>query len=72
MSFLRKRKKRERPAPEAETTPIKHPKKRKVTPVEVKLLTINALKAGIQRNQSLLDSRLCGSDGLGDILRIHH
>ena len=28
-------------------------------------------KAGIQVNQSLLDSRLCGSDGLGDFLRDH-
>jgi len=28
-------------------------------------------KAGIQENQSLLDSRLRGSDGLGDFLRDH-
>ena len=48
MSFLRRGKKRKRPAPEVETTtPAKHPKKRKVTPVEVKLLAIDALKAGI-------------------------
>ena len=47
MSFFRKRKKRPKPAREAETTaPVKHDKKRKVTPVEVKLLAIDALKAG--------------------------
>jgi len=28
-------------------------------------------KAGIQGNQSLLDSRLRGSDGLGDFLQDH-
>jgi transposase InsO family protein len=52
MSFLRKRKKRKRPALEAETTaPGKHRKKRKVTPVEVKLLAIDALKAGITSSE---------------------
>jgi len=52
MSFLRKRKKRKRPAPEAETiAPVKHAKKRKVTPVEVKLLAIDALKAGIASSE---------------------
>ena len=29
-------------------------------------------EAGIQGNQQLLDSRLRGSDGLGDFLRDHH
>jgi transposase InsO family protein len=48
MSFLRKRKKRPKPARAAEATAaVRHPKKRKVTPVEVKLLAIDALKAGI-------------------------
>jgi len=28
-------------------------------------------QAGIQRNQSVLDSRLRGSDELGDFLRLH-
>ena len=28
-------------------------------------------KAGIQENQQLIDSRLRGSDGLGDFLRNH-
>jgi transposase-like protein len=52
MSFLRKRKKRKRPAPEAETiAPVKYPKKRKATPVEVKLLAIDALKAGIPSSE---------------------
>jgi transposase InsO family protein len=51
MSFLRKRKKRKAPAPEAETASVKHPKKRKITPVEVKLLAIDALKAGIASSE---------------------
>ena len=52
MAFLRKRKKRLKPAREAETTaPVRHPKKRKVTPVEVKLLAIDALKAGITSSE---------------------
>ena len=52
MSFLRKGKKRKRSVPEAEAaSPIKHPKKRKVTPVEVKLLAIDALKAGIPSSE---------------------
>ncbi len=52
MSFFRKRKKRSKPAREAETTAtVKHPKKRKVTPVEVKLLAIDALKAGISASE---------------------
>jgi len=52
MSFFGKRKKRKSSAPEAETTAgVKHPKKRKVTPVEVKLLAIDALKAGIPSSE---------------------
>jgi transposase-like protein len=52
MSFLSKRKRRPKPALEAEATvPVKHPKKRKVTPVEVKLLAIDALKAGIPSSE---------------------
>jgi transposase-like protein len=52
MSFLRKRKKKPKPAREAEATaPVKHPKKGKVTPVEVKLLAIDALKAGISSSE---------------------
>lgn len=44
MSFLRRGKKRKRTTPKVETTPpVKHTKKRKVTPVEVKLLAIDAL-----------------------------
>ena len=52
MLFLGRGKKRKRPAPEAETTaPVQHPKKRKVTPAEVKLLAIDALKAGIPSSE---------------------
>jgi transposase InsO family protein len=52
MSFLRRGKKRKRSAPEVETTlAVKHQKKRKVTPVEVKLLAIDALKAGIPSSE---------------------
>ena len=52
MSFLRRGKKRKRPASEVEITPpVKHPKKRKITPVEVKLLAIDALKAGIPSSE---------------------
>jgi transposase InsO family protein len=48
MSFFRKRKKRPKPARQTETTAaVKRPKKQKVTPVEVKLLAIDAVKAGI-------------------------
>jgi transposase InsO family protein len=39
------------PAPEIEGATIKHPKKRKITPVEVKLLAIDALKAGIASSE---------------------
>ena len=48
MSFFRKRKKRSKPEREVEASSrVKHPKKRKVTPVEVKILAIDALRAGI-------------------------
>lgn len=48
MSFFRKRKKRQKPERESETpSRVRHPKKGKVMPVEVKLLAIDALKAGI-------------------------
>jgi transposase-like protein len=47
MSFIRRRKKRVKPVREVEPTTVKTPKKRKVTPVEVKRLAMDALKAGI-------------------------
>jgi hypothetical protein len=60
MSFFRKRKKRPKPARQTETTAaVKRPKKQKVTPVEVKLLAIDALKAGIP------PSEVCELIGLG-------
>jgi hypothetical protein len=61
MSFLRKRKKKPKPAREAElVTAVKHPKKRKVTPVEVKFLAIDALSAGIT------SSEVCELIGVGN------
>ena len=52
MSFFVKRRKRKRATPEAESSSaVKHSKKRKVTPVEVKLLAIDALKAGIPSSE---------------------
>jgi transposase InsO family protein len=51
MSFLRKRKKRKITTPEIKGATIKHPKKRKITPVEVKLLAMDALKAGIPSSE---------------------
>jgi hypothetical protein len=35
------------------------------------LFSVIPAKAGIQSLQGLLDSRLRGSDGLGDFLRVH-
>ena len=51
MSLIRRRKKRKRPASEIEAAPVKSPKKRKITPVEVKLLAMDALKAGIPSSE---------------------
>ena len=52
MSFFGKRRRRKRPTSEAETAAaVKHPKKRKVTPVQIKLLAIDALKAGIASSE---------------------
>ena len=60
MSFLRMRKKRLKRTTEAETAPIKQIKKRKATPVEVNLLAIDALKAGIT------PSELCELTGVSN------
>ncbi len=51
MSFLRRRKRRSRPAPQVEASTTKQPKKRKVFPVEVKLLAIDALEAGLSPSE---------------------
>ena len=51
MSFILRRKKRAKPLREAEPTAVKSPRKRKVTPVEVKILAMDALKAGMPSSE---------------------
>ena len=52
---------------------IDDPVKAQKSPVFViptKLVLDSDRGVGIQANQSLLDSRVCGSDGFGDFLRV--